>query len=200
MRGGEGKGGRTEAELVVSEVEVCGSVECGVWWGEVRGTYVCSCLRCGVMGDLTLSSCFLLHWYQSHYMLPPTLSSLLSSLTPLPPSLPSLSGILLGLIVIADTVKDDAAVAVSKLKNMGLHVVLLTGDNRNTAQAIAREVGQGGTAQKGRGYLWMHNSTDSVCELTKLLSVCLGVMLSWGMEMGNPLHLSPDCVNYTVDM
>ena len=117
-----------------------------------------------------------------------------------PPSLPPLSGILLGLIVIADTVKDDAAVAVSKLKNMGLHVVLLTGDNRNTAQAIAREVGQGGTAQKGRGYLWMHNSTDSVCELTKLLSVCLGVMLSWGMEMGNPLHLSPDCVNYTVDM
>lgn len=42
MRGGEGKGGRTEAELVVSEVEVCGSVECGVWWGEVREvrTYV----------------------------------------------------------------------------------------------------------------------------------------------------------------
>ena len=84
-------------------------------------------------------------------MLPPTLSLLLPSLTPLPPSLPPLSGILLGLIVIADTVKDDAAVAVSKLKNMGLHVVLLTGDNCNTAQAIAREVGQGGAAREGRG-------------------------------------------------
>ena len=124
------------------------------------------------MGDLTLSSYFLLHWRQSHYMLPP-------SLPPShPPSLPPLSGILLGLIVIADTVKDDAAVAVSKLKNMGLHVVLLTGDNCNTAQAIAREVGQGGAAQEGRGYLWTHNSTDSVCELTKLLRCCLGVMFS----------------------
>ena len=79
--------------------------------------------------------------------------ALLPSLTPLLPSLPPLSGILLGLIVIADTVKDDAAVAVSKLKNMGLHVVLLTGDNRNTAQAIAREVGQGGTAWERRGCL-----------------------------------------------
>ena len=76
---------------------------------------------------------------------------------PIPP--PPLPGILLGLIVIADTVKDDAAVAVAKLKDMGLHVVLLTGDNRNTAQAIAREVGQGGAAlgwegllQGGRGY------------------------------------------------
>ena len=55
--------------------------------------------------------------------------------------------------MIADTVKDDAAVAVAKLKDMGLHVVLLTGDNRNTAQAIAREVGQGGAALAWEGLL-----------------------------------------------
>ncbi len=50
-------------------------------------------------------------------------------------------GILVGSLAIADTVKPEAVVAVSALKKMGQRVVLLTGDNRRTAQAIAEEVG-----------------------------------------------------------
>ncbi|MGC8778508.1 MAG: HAD-IC family P-type ATPase, partial [Candidatus Caldatribacteriaceae bacterium] len=47
----------------------------------------------------------------------------------------------LGLLAIADTVKDTAREAVSRLKHMGLKVYMLTGDNRRAAEAIAREVG-----------------------------------------------------------
>ena len=51
-----------------------------------------------------------------------------------------LTDVLVGLIAIADTIKPDTSVAVAKLHDMALEVVLLTGDNSNTAQAIAREV------------------------------------------------------------
>ena len=50
------------------------------------------------------------------------------------------SGILLGAVVVSDTVKPEAALAVRALQNEGLRVILLTGDNRRTAQAIAEEV------------------------------------------------------------
>lgn len=50
-------------------------------------------------------------------------------------------GILVGQIAIADTVKSEAALTVFTLQRMGLQVLLLTGDNRRTAQAIASEVG-----------------------------------------------------------
>ena len=50
-------------------------------------------------------------------------------------------GRLLGLIAVADTVKDDAAEAVQELKGMGIKVVMLTGDNARTAAAIGAQVG-----------------------------------------------------------
>ena len=53
----------------------------------------------------------------------------------------SFTGILLGGISIADTIKPEAPIAVRVLKNMGLRVVLLTGDNVRTARSIAEEVG-----------------------------------------------------------
>ena len=48
---------------------------------------------------------------------------------------------LIGMIAVADTIKEDSAQAVSELKNMGIHVVMLTGDNAVTARAIAKQAG-----------------------------------------------------------
>ena len=47
----------------------------------------------------------------------------------------------LGIIAVADTVKADSPAAIRDMKDMGLRVVMLTGDNRKTAAAIAREAG-----------------------------------------------------------
>ena len=54
------------------------------------------------------------------------------------------AGVLCGMIAIADAVKQEAALAVHTLKSMGVDVVLITGDNRKTARAIATQVGAGG--------------------------------------------------------
>ena len=47
----------------------------------------------------------------------------------------------LGIISVADVIKEDSEDAISQLKNMGIHVVMLTGDNEKTASAIARVAG-----------------------------------------------------------
>ena len=48
---------------------------------------------------------------------------------------------LLGLIAVADKIKDDSVEAVKELKNMGVSVVMLTGDNNRTANAIGKTIG-----------------------------------------------------------
>ena len=50
-------------------------------------------------------------------------------------------GELLGIIAVADPIKEDSAQAVKELQNMGIHVVMLTGDNKKTAEAIGRLAG-----------------------------------------------------------
>ncbi len=50
-------------------------------------------------------------------------------------------GKLLGIIAVADVIKEDSPQAVKELQNMGIHVVMLTGDNEQTAKTIAKEAG-----------------------------------------------------------
>ena len=50
-------------------------------------------------------------------------------------------GTVLGIIAVADTIKDDSRQAVKELQGMGLDVVILTGDNERTAKAIGRQAG-----------------------------------------------------------
>lgn len=48
---------------------------------------------------------------------------------------------LCGIIAVADTIKEDSPEAVRQLKNMGIRVVMLTGDNEQTANAIGKQAG-----------------------------------------------------------
>ncbi len=50
-------------------------------------------------------------------------------------------GTLTGIIAVADVIKEDSPQAVRELQNMGIHVVMLTGDNERTARAIGRQAG-----------------------------------------------------------
>ncbi|MBP3927296.1 MAG: heavy metal translocating P-type ATPase [Clostridium sp.] len=50
-------------------------------------------------------------------------------------------GTYVGIIAVADVIREDSSRAVKELQNMGIHVVMLTGDNERTARAIGREAG-----------------------------------------------------------
>ncbi len=51
------------------------------------------------------------------------------------------NGEFLGIITVADVIKEDSTKAVAQLKDMGIHVVMLTGDNEKTAKSIGEEAG-----------------------------------------------------------
>ena len=53
----------------------------------------------------------------------------------------AMDGKLLGIIAVADVIKADSAEAIRQLEDMGIHVVMLTGDNEKTANAIGKQAG-----------------------------------------------------------
>ncbi|MCM1158137.1 MAG: heavy metal translocating P-type ATPase [Clostridium sp.] len=53
----------------------------------------------------------------------------------------AMDGRFIGVIAVADVIKEESPQAVNELKNMGIHVVMLTGDNERTAKAIGRQAG-----------------------------------------------------------
>ncbi|MEK3981387.1 heavy metal translocating P-type ATPase [Psychrobacillus sp. FSL K6-2836] len=55
--------------------------------------------------------------------------------------LAAINGQYAGLVAVADTIKDTSAEAVRRLQKMGIKVIMMTGDNERTAQAIGKEVG-----------------------------------------------------------
>ena len=50
-------------------------------------------------------------------------------------------GLLCGILAVADTIKEDSPQAIAEMRNMGIHVVMLTGDNERTAKAIGAKAG-----------------------------------------------------------
>jgi len=53
----------------------------------------------------------------------------------------AVDGVFVGFLAVADPVKESAAEAIAGLKREGLHIVMLTGDNRKTAEAVAQRIG-----------------------------------------------------------
>ncbi len=105
------------------------------------------------------------------------------------------NGKLMGIIAVADTVKEDSGEAIAELKRLGVRVVMLTGDNKRTAEAIAKNAGideviadvlpQGKAdavnALKKQGHVIMVG--DGINDAPALASADVGVAIGNGVDI-----------------
>ena len=107
----------------------------------------------------------------------------------------SAGGTLLGIIAVADVIKEDSPQAVRELRNMGIRVVMLTGDNQRTADAIGAQAGVdqviAGVLPEGKEAVIRHLKTlgkvamvgDGINDAPALTRADLGVAISAGTDV-----------------
>ena len=107
----------------------------------------------------------------------------------------SKGGVLLGIVAVADVIKEDSPEAVRQLRNMGIRVVMLTGDNERTANAIGKQAGVdeviAGVLPDGKGEvincLKEHGKVamvgDGINDAPALTSADVGVAIGAGTDI-----------------
>ena len=107
----------------------------------------------------------------------------------------SAGGTLLGIIAVADVIKEDSPQAVRELRNMGIRVVMLTGDNQRTADAIGAQAGVdqviAGVLPEGKEAVIRHLKTlgkvamvgDGINDAPALTRADLGVAIGAGTDV-----------------
>ena len=102
---------------------------------------------------------------------------------------------LAGLIAVTDGVKEDSALAVSELKNLGIKVVMLTGDNVKTAEAVGKKAGiddvVAGVLPEGKADMITHLKTkgkvimvgDGINDAPALTSADIGIAIGAGTDV-----------------
>ena len=92
----------------------------------------------------------------------------------------ALDGRLIGVVANADTVKDSAKKAVSALRDRGIEVLMITGDNERTARAVADEVGI--DRENVRAEVLPEDKSDAVEEIQSSGERSIGSRSSWGQR------------------
>ena len=102
---------------------------------------------------------------------------------------------MLGIIAVADVIKEDSPIAIKQLQDMGIHVVMLTGDNEKTAKAIGEQAGVdeviAGVLPDGKGQiiemLKAHGKTamvgDGINDAPALTKADMGIAIGAGTDI-----------------